>query len=223
MARSPAIASRRLRARQQHAAAGRRVAPPLGESRRAGTARPIETSSGNSTPRSKRAASERRDDAGAATPAVRARDPGERRCPRETAPRPTARRAIVRCALREMPADGRHRRQRQHRVAEPVRRANHDATRRAASAALTPRPRVRRTRRPETCPRTASVAPSVAPAAVHPQPEMRMPPHVHLEHVGAALRQLAHGIRRVGRRQLDRALVDHPVAAAAAAAARTPE
>ena len=38
---------------------------------------------------------------------------------------------------------------------------------------------------------------------------------VHLEHVGAPLRELVDAVRRVRRRRLDRVLVDHPVAAAA--------
>ena len=56
----------------------------------------------------------------------------------------------------------------------------------------------------------------VAPAAVHPQPELRMAAHVHLEHVGAPLRELADRVRRCrSRRRLDRVLVDQPVASAA--------
>src|SRR4029450_4180343 len=38
----------------------------------------------------------------------------------------------------------------------------------------------------------------IAPAPVHPQPSCRMPPHVHLEHVGAALREVANRIGRIG-------------------------
>ena len=37
----------------------------------------------------------------------------------------------------------------------------------------------------------------IAPAAVHPQPEIRIPPHVHLEDVGAPLREVAHDRLRV--------------------------
>ena len=54
----------------------------------------------------------------------------------------------------------------------------------------------------------------VAPAAVHPQPELRISPHVHLEHVRAALRELLDRLLVVGRRRLDRVLVHHPEAAA---------
>ena len=49
---------------------------------------------------------------------------------------------------------------------------------------------------------------AVTPAAVHPQPQVGVPAHVHLEHVGAPLRELAHGVGAVGRRRLDRVLVD---------------
>src|SRR5262245_9145306 len=38
---------------------------------------------------------------------------------------------------------------------------------------------------------------AIAPPPVHPQPECRIAPDVHLEHVGAALRELADGIWRV--------------------------
>src|SRR5258706_8535862 len=31
----------------------------------------------------------------------------------------------------------------------------------------------------------------IAPAAMHPQPQIRTAPHLHLEHVGAALREFA--------------------------------
>ena len=52
----------------------------------------------------------------------------------------------------------------------------------------------------------------VAPAAVHPQPQIRMPPDVHLQHVRAALRELADGVLAVRRRRLDGMFVDQPVA-----------
>src|SRR6185369_2910950 len=52
----------------------------------------------------------------------------------------------------------------------------------------------------------------IAPPPVHPQPECGMPPHVHLEHVGAALREVANGIRRIGSRRIDGMLVDETVA-----------
>ena len=42
-----------------------------------------------------------------------------------------------------------------------------------------------------------------------------MPPDVHLEHVGAALRELANGIGGIRARRLDRVLVDHTIASAA--------
>ena len=49
---------------------------------------------------------------------------------------------------------------------------------------------------------------------MHPQPQLRVPADVHLEDVGAALRELAHGIGRVGGRRIDGMLVDEAVTAA---------
>ena len=48
-----------------------------------------------------------------------------------------------------------------------------------------------------------------------------MAPDVHLEHVGAPLRELAHRVGMIGGRRLDRVLVDHPIAAAGSGTANT--
>ena len=53
---------------------------------------------------------------------------------------------------------------------------------------------------------------AVSPPPVHPQPQLGMAPHVHLENVGAALRELVDGVLRIGWRRLDRMLVNHPIA-----------
>ena len=36
---------------------------------------------------------------------------------------------------------------------------------------------------------------ALPPPAVHPQPELRVTPDVHLEDIGASLREFEHGIR----------------------------
>src|SRR4029453_17472522 len=51
----------------------------------------------------------------------------------------------------------------------------------------------------------------VAPAPMHPQPQRRMPPHVHLEDIRAALREVANRIRSIGARRIDGMLVDETV------------
>ena len=107
------------------------------------------------------------------------------------------------------------RRQRHDRVAEPVRRDDDDA----GHIGFFFRVLLATGNMPGT---PSSDGPRVAPAPVHPQPELRMTPHVHLEHVRAALRELANRLVAVGARRLDRMLVDHPIAAARRAAARTP-
>ena len=48
---------------------------------------------------------------------------------------------------------------------------------------------------------------------MHPQPQLGLAPHVHLEHVGAALRELAHRVGGARRRRFDRVLVDQAEAA----------
>src|SRR6185503_8190756 len=51
------------------------------------------------------------------------------------------------------------------------------------------------------------------PSSMHPEPEVRVPTDVHLQHVGTALREFANGIRRVRRGRLNGVLEDHTVAA----------
>ena len=53
----------------------------------------------------------------------------------------------------------------------------------------------------------------VAPPAVHPQPQLRVPAHVHLEHIRAALREVTDGFGRIIGGRVDRVLVDQPVSA----------
>ena len=54
--------------------------------------------------------------------------------------------------------------------------------------------RLARSRRPLQVRYSPARCPRRAPPPVHPQPQLRMPPDVHLEHVGASLRELADGI-----------------------------
>ena len=82
-----------------------------------------------------------------------------------------------------------HRRQRHDRVPEPVRRADDEAIHGVAFLAR---------RRREHPANRVVLRLQVAPAAVHPQPQLGVAPDVHLEHVGAALRELANRVR--GRR-----------------------
>ena len=63
---------------------------------------------------------------------------------------------------------------------------------------------------------------SIAPSAMHPEPQMRVPPHIHLQHVGAALRELANRVRAVVVRRWHGTVVDQTVAAPREAATRTP-
>src|SRR5262249_51450347 len=49
----------------------------------------------------------------------------------------------------------------------------------------------------------------VAPAAMHPEPQAGIAAHVHFEHVGAALREVAQRVAVAGRRRIDGVLVDH--------------
>ena len=55
----------------------------------------------------------------------------------------------------------------------------------------------------------------VPPSSVHPEPELRMPADVHLEHVSASLREFVDGVRAISARRLNRVLVNHAVAARA--------
>ena len=54
----------------------------------------------------------------------------------------------------------------------------------------------------------------VSPSPMHPQPEIGIAAHVHLEDVGAALREFADGIGVVGTGRIDRMFVDHPESSA---------
>src|SRR3954467_8350018 len=55
---------------------------------------------------------------------------------------------------------------------------------------------------------------AVAPPPVHPQPQLGIPPHIHLEHVGASLREFPDRLRRVVTRGLDWVVVDEPIPSA---------
>ena len=77
--------------------------------------------------------------------------------------------------------------QRHHRVAEPVRRHARGSSRGVGVI-------VRDAVLEERLATAILGGVAFAPAAVHPQPQVRVPPHVHLEHVGAALRELADGV-----------------------------
>src|SRR4249919_1822251 len=50
----------------------------------------------------------------------------------------------------------------------------------------------------------------VPPSTMHPEPELRVPADVHLEHIGATLGELGNRMFVVGWRRLDGVFVDHP-------------
>src|SRR5436190_17498619 len=54
---------------------------------------------------------------------------------------------------------------------------------------------------------------AIAPPPMHPQPQPWVPPDVHLEYVGAALREVADRIGCIGLRRIDRVLVDESIPA----------
>ena len=61
---------------------------------------------------------------------------------------------------------------------------------------------------------SASAGTGAPPSPMHPQPQLGMAAHVHLQHVGAPLGELRHGVGAVGRRRLHGMLVDETVASA---------
>ena len=61
----------------------------------------------------------------------------------------------------------------------------------------------------------------ITPSAVHPEPQRRIAPDVHLEDIRTSLRELTHGVRRVGGRRHHGRLVNHPVAAVWSGRAKT--
>src|SRR5690349_20997924 len=71
-------------------------------------------------------------------------------------------------------------------------------------------PRTPRTFRTRRTPRTF-LRP---PATMHPQPKFRVPSDVHLENIGATLRELSERMFRCGCRWFDGVLVDHPESSA---------
>ena len=181
--------------RQQHAARRGRIAPSLAECRARQNCQADRNELGNSMPRSSAGTSQRSRRLAARFGQLDDLIGLASVFSRKIAATPPAA-AIVRCAAgnaRESPRS----------PAAPARRrpASSAAARRARDTAdvpvMSPPAPPARPARPGNMPGTAGdVACAVAPAPVHPQPEVRMAPHVHLEHVGAALRQLADGIGR---------------------------
>ena len=196
-------------ARRASAAAtahGRRVAPALAECRRGGPTHAVRNEFGSRTTASNaplRAAARPR----GASIRQRSVTSGDAARRLREQRRDAGRAATISCRPAKRRAHRRHRRQRH----DAHRRASSGRGRRGADSVLSGRltqpsaraasssrhPRAA-THSPRGSPAGTSLhrrrAIDVAPAAVHPQPQLRVAAHVHLEHVGAALRELADGV-----------------------------
>ena len=115
-----------------------------------------------------------------------------------TGRRPTAAPRRCRRDRRKLSTDVGDRRQRHHRVAEPVGR-----TRDAAMPDLGTVCIVIDTALSRASPAARFAGRAIA--AMHPQPQIWIAAHVHLQHVGAALRELAHRVGRISSRRRHRA------------------